>query len=229
MWKSIVLCVSLFGGAALGLALGARFVEPAALPAAAAIGLCVIGVVLILAAPTAEQSEAMEQGQLHRDAARRGRRWMSSRSSCRRLRPSRIGLRHCRSKRSIRKSPVCAPFPFPFPFPLPGFRYPFPDDVPRARGAHASGAGWKPGRGRGTRTGNRVQTRLKTVRLEESAAGQRRLVVLDRLELFGPRLRRRSHHRRASASATFAAATFARRRADGRFRTRGSCTGWPCS
>jgi hypothetical protein len=52
MWKSIVLCVSLFGGAALGLALGARFVEPAALPAAAAIGLCVIGVVLILAAPT---------------------------------------------------------------------------------------------------------------------------------------------------------------------------------
>ena len=54
MWKSIVLCVSLFGGAALGLGLGARFVEPAALPAAAAIGLCVIGVVLILAAPTAE-------------------------------------------------------------------------------------------------------------------------------------------------------------------------------
>jgi hypothetical protein len=54
MWKSIVLCVSLFGGAALGLALGARFVEPGALPAAAAIGLCVIGVVLILAAPTDE-------------------------------------------------------------------------------------------------------------------------------------------------------------------------------
>ena len=54
MWKSIVLCVSLFGGAALGLALGARFVEPAALPAAAAIGLCVIGVVLILAAPTSD-------------------------------------------------------------------------------------------------------------------------------------------------------------------------------
>lgn len=52
MWKSIVLCVSLFGGAALGLAVGARFVEPAALPAAAAIGLCVIGVILILAAPT---------------------------------------------------------------------------------------------------------------------------------------------------------------------------------
>lgn len=52
MWKSIVLCVSLFGGAALGLGLGARYVEPAALPAAAAIGLCVIGIVLILAAPT---------------------------------------------------------------------------------------------------------------------------------------------------------------------------------
>ena len=57
MWKSIVLCVSLFGGAALGLALGARFVEPAALPAAAAIGLCVIGVVLILAAPSVEQEK----------------------------------------------------------------------------------------------------------------------------------------------------------------------------
>jgi hypothetical protein len=63
MWKSIVLCVSLFGGAALGLTLGARFVEPAALPAAAAIGLCVIGVVLILAAPTAE-AEAIEETQL---------------------------------------------------------------------------------------------------------------------------------------------------------------------
>jgi hypothetical protein len=64
MWKSIVLCVSLFGGAALGLALGARFVEPAALPAAAAIGLCVIGVVLILAAPTAEAAEAIEETDL---------------------------------------------------------------------------------------------------------------------------------------------------------------------
>ena len=62
MWKSIVLCVSLFGGAALGLSLGARFVEPAALPAAAAIGLCVIGVVLILAAPTVE-AEAIEEQQ----------------------------------------------------------------------------------------------------------------------------------------------------------------------
>ena len=63
MWKSIVLCVSLFGGAALGLTLGARFVEPAALPAAAAIGLCVIGVVLILSAPTVE-AEAIEETQL---------------------------------------------------------------------------------------------------------------------------------------------------------------------
>ncbi|MGZ3438075.1 MAG: hypothetical protein ACXVDD_01080 [Polyangia bacterium] len=63
MWKSILLCGSLFGGAALGLTLGARFVEPAALPAAAAIGLCVIGVVLILAAPTVE-AEAIEETQL---------------------------------------------------------------------------------------------------------------------------------------------------------------------
>jgi hypothetical protein len=61
MWKSIVLCASLFGGAALGLALGARFVEPAALPAAAAIGLCVIGVVLILAAPTAQATIETEE------------------------------------------------------------------------------------------------------------------------------------------------------------------------
>lgn len=62
MWKSIVLCVSLFGGAALGLSFGARFVEPAALPAAAAIGLCLIGVVLILAAPTAQDAaEALAQ------------------------------------------------------------------------------------------------------------------------------------------------------------------------
>lgn len=64
MWKSIVLCASLFGGAALGLALGARFVEPAALPAAAAIGLCVIGVVLILAAPTSETTLETEVTEL---------------------------------------------------------------------------------------------------------------------------------------------------------------------
>jgi hypothetical protein len=63
MWKSIVLCVSLFGGAALGLSLGARFVEPAALPAAAAIGLCVIGVVLILAAPTVDAEAIAEREQ----------------------------------------------------------------------------------------------------------------------------------------------------------------------
>lgn len=62
MWKSIVLCISLFSGAALGLSVGARFVEPAALPAAAAIGLCLIGVVLILAAPTAEaETTAVER------------------------------------------------------------------------------------------------------------------------------------------------------------------------
>ncbi len=60
MWKSIVLCISLFGGAALGLALGARFVQPAALPAAAAIGLCLIGLILILAAPTAAEVRLAE-------------------------------------------------------------------------------------------------------------------------------------------------------------------------
>jgi hypothetical protein len=60
MWKLIVLCVSLFSGAALGLTLGARFVQPGAVPAVAAIGLCLIGVVLILAAPTAEEEASME-------------------------------------------------------------------------------------------------------------------------------------------------------------------------
>ena len=51
MWKTIILCASLFGVAALGLVTAARFVEPAALPVAAAIGLCLVGVVLILIAP----------------------------------------------------------------------------------------------------------------------------------------------------------------------------------
>ncbi len=51
MWKTIILCASLFGVAALGLVTAARFIEPAALPAAAAIGLCLVGVVLILMAP----------------------------------------------------------------------------------------------------------------------------------------------------------------------------------
>jgi hypothetical protein len=69
MWKSIVLCVSLFGGAALGLALGARFVEPAALPAAAVIGLSVIGVVLILAAPTSEAATVTEREVVTRPTA----------------------------------------------------------------------------------------------------------------------------------------------------------------
>ena len=51
MWKTIILCASLYGVTALGLVTAARFVEPAALPAAAAIGLCLVGVVLILIAP----------------------------------------------------------------------------------------------------------------------------------------------------------------------------------
>jgi hypothetical protein len=52
MWKPIILCASLFGGGAVGLAAGARWIDPMALPAAAAIGLCVIGIVLILVAPS---------------------------------------------------------------------------------------------------------------------------------------------------------------------------------
>ena len=51
MWKRVVLCASLFGSAALGLVMAARWIEPAARPAAGAIGLCLVGVLLILAAP----------------------------------------------------------------------------------------------------------------------------------------------------------------------------------
>ena len=58
MWKTIVLCASLFLGAALGLAAAARWIVPTALPATAAIGLCLIGVVLILAAPAPEMVDS---------------------------------------------------------------------------------------------------------------------------------------------------------------------------
>jgi hypothetical protein len=51
MWKTIVLCASLFASAALGLATAASWLEPSVLPAAAAIGVCLIGVVLILLSP----------------------------------------------------------------------------------------------------------------------------------------------------------------------------------
>ena len=60
MWKTIVFCASLFGGAALGLALVAKWIEPTALPATVAIGLCLIGVVLILAAPPPEMLDPIE-------------------------------------------------------------------------------------------------------------------------------------------------------------------------
>ncbi len=53
MWKSIALCAALYLGAAVGLAESARWIEPSAWAAATAVGLCVIGVVLILSAPAA--------------------------------------------------------------------------------------------------------------------------------------------------------------------------------
>jgi hypothetical protein len=59
MWKTIVLCASLFSGVAIGLAAAARWMEPGALPATVAIGLCLIGVVLILAAPPPELEEPL--------------------------------------------------------------------------------------------------------------------------------------------------------------------------
>jgi uncharacterized membrane protein YfcA len=56
MWKSIALCAALFGGSALGLAAAARWIEPAALSATVAAGLCLIGLVLIWSAPTAPRA-----------------------------------------------------------------------------------------------------------------------------------------------------------------------------
>jgi hypothetical protein len=51
MWRTILLCASLFAIAGGGLAAVASFVDPSALSPIAAIALCVIGAVLILAAP----------------------------------------------------------------------------------------------------------------------------------------------------------------------------------
>lgn len=58
-WKTIVLCASLFTGVAVVLAAAARWMEPGVLPATVAIGLCLIGVVLILAAPAPELEEPL--------------------------------------------------------------------------------------------------------------------------------------------------------------------------
>jgi hypothetical protein len=63
MWKTIVLCASLFASAALGLAIAARWLEPSVLPAAAAIGVCLIGVVLILLSPHREESPPVTEVQ----------------------------------------------------------------------------------------------------------------------------------------------------------------------
>jgi hypothetical protein len=55
MWKSIALCAALYLGAAVGLAASARWIEPSAWAVATAVGLCVIGAVLIWSAPAAAQ------------------------------------------------------------------------------------------------------------------------------------------------------------------------------
>jgi hypothetical protein len=60
MWKPILLCLSLFAAAALALAGSARYLEPAALPKAAAAGLCVIGIVFILSARSARPVDEPE-------------------------------------------------------------------------------------------------------------------------------------------------------------------------
>ena len=69
MWKTIALCASLFGSAALGVMAMARWIEPGALPAAVAIGLCVIGVVLILVAPSSETAVAAAAALVDEDDA----------------------------------------------------------------------------------------------------------------------------------------------------------------
>ncbi len=66
MWKTIVLCASLFAGAALGLTAVARWIEPSVLPTVVAIGLCLVGVVLILAAPGDKPQDSAD---LEEDAA----------------------------------------------------------------------------------------------------------------------------------------------------------------
>src|SRR2546426_805804 len=66
MWKTIVLCASLFAGAAFGLAAAASFIEPKALPLAAAIGGCLVGVTLILAAPADPLSSDPSPGERKR-------------------------------------------------------------------------------------------------------------------------------------------------------------------
>jgi hypothetical protein len=55
MWKSIALCAALYLCAAVGLAASARWIEPSAWAVATAVGLCVIGAVLIWSAPAAQQ------------------------------------------------------------------------------------------------------------------------------------------------------------------------------
>ena len=52
MWKRIVLCGSLFGGAAWGLNAMSRFVVGGAVPVVSALGLCLVGGVMILMAPS---------------------------------------------------------------------------------------------------------------------------------------------------------------------------------
>jgi hypothetical protein len=60
-WKKVVLCASLFASVSIALARASRFMEPAVLPVIAAIGLGLIGVVLILVSPGA-RSEKFEPG-----------------------------------------------------------------------------------------------------------------------------------------------------------------------
>ena len=50
-WKKVILCASLFTSVSIALARASRWMEPGVLPVLAAVGLGLIGVVLILLAP----------------------------------------------------------------------------------------------------------------------------------------------------------------------------------
>ena len=54
-WKKVVLCASLFASVSIALARASHWMEPGVLPLLAAVGLGLIGVVLILLAPPAPE------------------------------------------------------------------------------------------------------------------------------------------------------------------------------
>jgi hypothetical protein len=69
MWKTIVLCAALFSGVALTLGVMSQVLDARVLPVAAALSLCLVGMVLILAAPAESsardtRSEGVEESKV---------------------------------------------------------------------------------------------------------------------------------------------------------------------